>query len=168
MALLAQLLVGFGSLIGRTAFVRIGADVHYLNLFLVLIGATAAGGKGMSWGRCRSVLARVDADWCDNCVGGGIASGEGLIYALRDDRLDGDGNVLDAGQPEKRLLVLEPEWGRVMTIAAKDGNIVGPVLRNFTGIQATLARSRSKSPTTARRPICPSSGTSPRRRSRRG
>ena len=131
-AMLAQLIVGFGNLIGRTAYMRIGGDVHHLNLFLVLTGATATGGKGMSWGRCKSVLARVDPDWCENNIStSGVASGEGLIYALRDERFDGEGGVIEAGVKDKRLLVMEPEWGRVMTVAAKDGNITGPVLRNF-------------------------------------
>lgn len=124
-ALLVQLLVGFGNLIGRTAHFRVGGDVHFLNLYTVLIGDTATGGKGMSWGRCRSVLAKADPDWCEQNTTGGIASGEGLIYTLRDARGQ------DEGVTDKRLLAMEPEWGRVITVAAKDGSTVGPILRGF-------------------------------------
>jgi hypothetical protein len=42
-AVLANLLCWFGNAIGRGAFVRVGADSHYLNLFLALVGETAKG-----------------------------------------------------------------------------------------------------------------------------
>src|SRR5687768_8192847 len=38
-ALLIQLLAGFGSLIGKTAYFGIGGDFHYTKLFAVLVGA---------------------------------------------------------------------------------------------------------------------------------
>ena len=59
-ALLIQLLTGFGSLIGKTAYFRAEADHHHTKLFGVLVGASSKGRKGTSWGQIRRLLLRVD------------------------------------------------------------------------------------------------------------
>ena len=51
-ALLVQMLVMFGNVNGRTAHFRVGADVHYLNLFAGIVGETAKG-------RMRRIFARI-------------------------------------------------------------------------------------------------------------
>ncbi len=83
-ALLANLLVAFGNAIGRGSYVSVGADRHHLNLNVALIGETAKGRKGMSWGPVRNLLHAVDPEWLDERVQNGLSSGEGLIYAVRD------------------------------------------------------------------------------------
>ena len=83
-AVLANLLVGFGNAAGRSAHIRVGADRHGLNLNALLVGPTAKGRKGMSWNYVRELLHAVDPFWVDDKVLGGLSSGEGLIYAVRD------------------------------------------------------------------------------------
>jgi putative DNA primase/helicase len=55
-AILAQLLIGFGNLIGRHAYFAVEADRHYANEFAALVGETAQGAKGTSWGHARRLL----------------------------------------------------------------------------------------------------------------
>ena len=162
-ALLVQLLVGFGNLIGHTAHFRVGGDVHFLNLYTVLIGDTATGGKGMSWGRCRSVLAKADPDWCEqNTTPGGIASGEG-------------GRSTPSATPAARTKASRTSDSRhgtrvgrrFITVAAKDGSTVGPILRGFWD-SGNAPPSRPRTPTAAPAATCPSSATSPRRSSAPG
>ncbi|MGH8544201.1 MAG: hypothetical protein ACREX3_11365, partial [Gammaproteobacteria bacterium] len=119
-ALLVQILVAFGVLIGRSPYVPVEGDRHYANLFAILVGATAKGRKGTSWGRVRSVFERV-LGWLR--VVSGLSSGEGLKYQVRDPRAEMVKNkksgettkeVVDEGVHDKRLLVTEPEFAQVL------------------------------------------------------
>ena len=60
MALLSQFLVAFGCACGRGAYYQVEADRHYTNEFVVLVGPTATGRKGSSWGHVRRLLADAD------------------------------------------------------------------------------------------------------------
>ena len=142
-ALLVQLLVAFGSVVGRRAHFRVEADRHHTNLFAVLIGQTSKGRKGTSLGQARNLLQQVDADWNGNCVQSGLSSGEGLIFAVRDavyrsarpskkgTIASNDGNiaVADAGVEDKRLLVVEPEFAQCLKVMGREGNILSTVIR---------------------------------------
>ncbi len=114
-AMLVQFLVGFGNLIGRGPHFVAGADCHYTNLQVVIVGDTAKARKGMSWGQALQILRLVDTAWARDQVKSGLASGEGLIQALT------DGN--------KQLLLYEPEFSRVLKIAERKGSIVSEILR---------------------------------------
>ena len=55
---------------------------------------------------------------------GGLASGEGVIAELRDDK-----NGKDEGR-DKRLLLMEGEFAQVLRVLQRDGNTLSPILRN--------------------------------------
>jgi hypothetical protein len=69
------------------------ADRHGLNLFLVLVGATAKGRKGTALGHVKRLFERCDPEWTDRCVTSGLSSGEGLIWAVRDGDPQVDGGA---------------------------------------------------------------------------
>jgi hypothetical protein len=121
--ILFQVLVGFGSIVGRTAHFAIEADRHFGNEFLVLVGDTADGRKGTSWGHARRALAIADADWAANRIARGLSSGEGLIQEVRD-RVGADDGVAD-----KRLLVMEAEFANVLKQSERHGNTLSGQLR---------------------------------------
>jgi hypothetical protein len=140
-ALLIQILVGFGSLIGRTAHFKAEDDTHYLNEFVVLVGRTAKGRKGSSWGRVRRLLDPVDEEWAKERVQTGLSSGEGLIWAVRD-AVMGREKVKEKGGPtryeevqtdpgiaDKRLLIYEPEFALVLKQIERQGNTLSAILR---------------------------------------
>lgn len=140
-ALLIQFLVGFGSLIGRQAHFLAEADRHFMNQFAVMVGQTAKGRKGTSWGQIQRIFGAVDVEWNSTRVMGGLASGEGLIWAVRDQMHESlpireKGRVVryedvisDQGETDKRLLVQEPEFARVLQVIERDSNTLSAIIR---------------------------------------
>jgi len=140
-AMLVQFLVAFGNLIGRSAHFVHEADHHSLNLFTVLVGQTAKGRKGTSWGQVLRVLGTLDSPWSNARIMGGIASGEGLIWAVRDEIkemvpirekgrvVDYEEITSDKGENDKRLLVVEPEFARVLQVSERESNTLSAIIR---------------------------------------
>jgi hypothetical protein len=123
-AVLAQTLVAFGNVIGRGPHYRVEADEHPGRLYLGLIGETARGRKGTSWGHVNRLYAAVDETFGVR-IESGLSSGEGLIYRVR----DSDDNDADA-VPDKRLLVVETELASTLKMLERQGNTLSPVLRS--------------------------------------
>lgn len=132
-ALLSSLLAACGNAMGRGAHKRVGADRHYLNLNVGLVGETSKGRKGMSWNFVRDLLHAAEPFWAEDRIMGGLSSGEGLIYAVRDRRVseDADGNpvIVDAGASDKRLMVMEGEFAGVLKTASREGNTLSVLIR---------------------------------------
>ncbi|MGO9750052.1 MAG: DUF3987 domain-containing protein [Solirubrobacteraceae bacterium] len=125
MALLAQFLVAFGTACGRGAYYQVEADRHYPNEFCILVGPSAKGRKGSSWGHVRRALAEADPAFVDGCLASGLSSGEGLIAQVRDtiDETDADAPA------DKRRLVLEQEFAQVLKVLSREGNTLSPIVR---------------------------------------
>src|SRR5262249_32926092 len=141
-SLLGQLLVGFGSLIGRSAYFSVEAARHYSNLFCVLVGESSKARKGTSWSHVRHLLEAIDLKWAGSCIQTGLSSGEGLTSSVRDPierqealrdrdrRVTGYQTVLaDEGVSDKRLLIVEPEFASPLRVANREGNTLSCVVR---------------------------------------
>lgn len=140
-ALLVQFLVEFGSLVGRKAHFVVEADSHFTNLFVCLVGPTAKGRKGTSESQVRRILGAVDTTWATDRVMSGLASGEGLIWQVRDaietreptkdrGRITGYQTVIaDEGVSDKRLLVVEPEFARVLQVCEREACTLSAIIR---------------------------------------
>jgi hypothetical protein len=137
-AILVQLLTVFGNLLGRTAHFKAESDEHYGNLFTVLVGDSAKGRKGTSFGRVHKMMSVADPVWAKRNIASGLASGEGLLWHIRDassepssDRQRGitERGVTDPGVTDKRLLVVEPEFARVLQVCERETNTLSAVLR---------------------------------------
>jgi hypothetical protein len=137
LAVLAQLLVGAGAMIGRGAYFEVEGDRHHVNLNILLVGSTASGRKGSSWGQTRRVLKAADPIFVKDHIASGLSSGEGLIHAVRDERRGpskargeaGQEVVLDPGVTDKRLLVYESEFAVPLKRMALDGNSLSGLIR---------------------------------------
>ncbi|HXG70468.1 MAG TPA: DUF3987 domain-containing protein [Gemmatimonadaceae bacterium] len=139
-ALLVQMLVMFGSVIGRTAHFRAGADRHHLNLFAGVVGQTAKGRKGVSRGQAQRIFEPIDSTWT-RCITSGLSSGEGLIWAVRDAIekqqpikhagrvIDYQSVIEDPGIDDKRLLVVESELASTLKVMSREGNTLSAVVR---------------------------------------
>jgi Protein of unknown function (DUF3987) len=123
-ALLLTFLAAAGNIVGLGPRAMADAAPHPARLNIVLVGQTSRARKGTAWAQIRNLLARVDPSWTTGCVLPGIASGEALIAEVRDGTSDGDLGVAD-----KRRLVLEPEFARLLAVAARQGSILSAVLR---------------------------------------
>jgi hypothetical protein len=121
-AILGQLLVAVGSLIGRGAYFSVEATRHHPNEFLVLVGDSAKARKGSSWDHVARLLARIDPGAPER-THSGLSTGEGLVWAVRDP------SGQDKGAPDPRLLVVEPEFASVLKATGRDVNTLSPVLR---------------------------------------
>jgi hypothetical protein len=119
-AVLVQLLVAYGASVGGGAWFEVEATRHYPNEFAVLVGDSAVSRKGSALGHVKRLLGEVQEDFPSR-VKKGLSSGEGVVWLLR----DRDGK--DPGVSDRRLLVTEPEFARVLS--GRELSSLSPVLR---------------------------------------
>lgn len=148
-AILIQFLVTFGSRAGRNPYFLVESDPHYCNLSSVLVGASSKARKGTSFGRIKKLFK--DSDPCFETPPGGLVSGEGLIFHVRDaiyeQVKDSKSDALkaickDSGVEDKRLLIYESEFSAVLKVLKREGNTLSEVLRQAwdSGDLNTLAK----------------------------
>lgn len=136
-ALLFSFLLLYGNIIGRNAYFLAEADRHYMNLFVSLVGATAKGRKGTSFGQIKRLFEAVDENWARTRITQGLSSGEGLIWAVRDEQKTVKTNksgeqeeiVLVDGIEDKRLTVVEQEFASAIRVLKREGNTLSAIVR---------------------------------------
>lgn len=140
-AILTQLIIMYGNLIGRGPYAPVEADRHFTNLFGAIVAVTSKGRKGTSAGQARRPLAEVDEAWSMNRVLGGMSSGEGLIWGVRDPieksepikkkgLIEGYQTLItDQGETDKRLMVFESEFAGTIRVLGRDGNTLSAIIR---------------------------------------
>jgi hypothetical protein len=130
-ALLLQLLVALGNLMGHDPCFLVEDTAHTTNLFLCVVGTTSKSRKGTGWGRVRKQVAELDAAWESACIKSGLSSGEGLIEAVADRATVKYGDLAaQIASKEKRLLVLQDEFSSVLKIMQRESNILSAIVRN--------------------------------------
>jgi hypothetical protein len=132
-ALLLTLHAFFGNAIGRGPHYRVEGDRHHTNLFALVIGDTAKARKDTSAGRIRQLFRIADETWERSRVQTGLSSGEGLIWEVRDPvtrMKDGEEQQIDTGAGDKRLMVLESEFGGALSAMGREGSILSRVIRD--------------------------------------
>lgn len=160
-AILVQLLAGFGIFLGPGPYFRFGRSIHRTKINVVLVGPSGLGRKGTSWEEAEAFLSSVNPGF-RNIVVSGLSSGEGLIHHVRDPLykktpikegkriIDYQDEMIDGGADEKRAFVQEPEFSRVLKSAGREGSILSEVMRlaydkdefsilTKTGVKATGA-----------------------------
>lgn len=141
-ALLVQFLAAFGSCIGRSAHFTAEQTQHFMNIFAVIVGQTSKARKGSSWSHVQRVFEACDLTWGTNCVKGGLSSGEGVIWNVRDPiykkepikenrKFTGDYEEIcvDPGVEDKRLLVQEAEFSTALRMTERNGNTLSAIIR---------------------------------------
>jgi 5S rRNA maturation endonuclease (ribonuclease M5) len=147
-AVLIQFLAAFGNACGRGPGWRAESTEHGTNEFVGIVGATSKARKGTSWDRVCELMRLVDPE-SESRIASGIASGEGLIHAVRDpvvirrkartkeerDRAGEDGRIedeVDPGVSEKRLLVVEQELTKTLRVMQRErSSTVSDTLRGL-------------------------------------
>lgn len=115
-ALLVSFLVAFGNAVGSGPHMKVEAVSHPARLFAVVVGRTAKARKGTSWNHIKQVMSRADQEWSSTCVKAGLASGEGLIHFAEK-------------HVDKRILLQEGEFSRVLTAMNRDGSTLSEIIR---------------------------------------
>jgi hypothetical protein len=122
-AILTQLLVCCGALIGRGAWFQVEATRHHPNQFLLLIGDSSRARKGSSLDHVTKLLTEADPAFPSRLTTG-LSSGEGLVWKVRDP------SAQDPGTDDKRLLVIEPEFASVLKSTSREISTLSPTLRS--------------------------------------
>ncbi|MGI8477528.1 MAG: hypothetical protein ACR2OO_14330, partial [Thermomicrobiales bacterium] len=156
-AVLATFLVAFGNNVGRGPHVNIGDDRHGTNLNIGLVGDTSSGRKGSTEAPVERVMSLVDQKWVEDRKQGGLSTGEGLINAIRDPRFElnkktQEETMVDAGEPDKRLLCTEEEMSFLIKAASRQGNTLTEIIRKAWDSRTTLRVMTKMSPLRATKP----------------
>jgi len=132
-AVLAQILAGFGCMVGHRPYLTLDADEHHTNFHVCLVGNTGEGRKGTALTRAKQVLAWIEPLFVRQRCFGGVASGQAMIKEVCDDlyRKDKEGNavLIQAGAEDKRWLLVESEFGRTLTMCRAENSILSHVIR---------------------------------------
>ena len=131
-AILVNYLLMAGNAIGSGPFVAVGGARHGVADFAAQVGETAKARKGTAYADTLRTVKEADLTWAGTRVTGGLSSGEGLIFPIRDpveQTKKGETVVVDAGVPDKRLLCLEEEFSAVLKVATREGNTLTEQLR---------------------------------------
>jgi hypothetical protein len=141
-ALLLSFLAAASAALGPGPYVTADETVHGLRVWPVLVGETSKARKGSSWAPVRRLLEAADPAFAQQRIASGLSSGEGLIWAVRDpiskwERVKDPHTkvaemqevVVDPGEVDKRLLVLEEEFTSVLKVLSREGNTLSAVLR---------------------------------------
>ena len=157
-AIVLQLLAGVGNLLGSGPHVVIDEKRHPLKIWVLVVGATADGKKGTGANRVFSLLDQVDPSWRLRRKNG-IASGEAIVHQVRDDVVrirrvkKSDGTETETGETvegekDKRLLLKEEEFSRVLRLARRDGATLSATIREAWD-SSTLMTTSKVAPETA-------------------
>jgi uncharacterized protein DUF3987/primase-like protein len=140
-AILIHFLAEVGNAMGRSAYYLVEANRHYANLFALIVGSTSKARKGTSASRVKQVLELIDPQWVQHCFRTGLSTGEGLIWSVRDEIQGmvwhGTGanrqqvlEIIDPGVEDKRLLVIEAEFARTISVMERPGNTLSAIVRD--------------------------------------
>lgn len=161
-ATLITFLVFFGNIIGDNAHFMATARKHPARIFAVVVGESGKGRKGASLGPIQLLFRAIDPAWVQNGIKEGLSSGEGLIEAVRDEETrtvpitEGKGKnkeivgyeteIIAEGVTDKRVVILEEEFGRVLRTAKREGNTLSAIIRQLfdTGSVSVLTRTPLK------------------------
>jgi hypothetical protein len=152
-ALLVTFLACVGNAIGTGPHYVVSGARHELRIFPVLVGATSSGRKGTAVDTLGPLFTATLPLWWGRQQKG-MVSGEGLIYHVRDEVkakqaikakgiVTGYQDVIeDAGVEDKRLLIIEKEFGNVLGVLTRENNTLSGVIRDAWdgGHLATLAK----------------------------
>lgn len=131
-AVLTNYLVMAGNAIGGGPYSPVGATWHRVNLFAAHVGGTSKNRKGTAYSDTRAIVERADPTWAAKRISGGLSSGEGLVYPIRDPvekTKKGETVIEDPGEPDKRLLIVEEEFSSVCKVATREGNTITEQIR---------------------------------------
>lgn len=130
MAVLVTAITMAGNLISPYIGFSVGKTWHPPLLYTMIVGPTSEGGKGQSESRCEELMDLIDSEWVNN-ITSGLSSGEGLIEAIADPTPSGGStriqgkrveHTYNQGREDKRLMIFEPELGRLIKVLQRQGN----------------------------------------------
>jgi hypothetical protein len=140
-ALLLIFLAMLGNAAGAEPHILIGGQPQPGRLFVLIVGDAATGRKGTALALVQAVFDDADPDWSTDCLMSGAQSGEAVVSRVADpNQAYTYGSALRA---DKRLMVLEPEYGRLLERMA--GSTLSPIMRRaWDGSTLAVERTRGR------------------------
>jgi len=147
-AVLITFLTRFGIECSPNPHIMVGDTKHYARLFVAVVGDTSKSRKGTSAQPVERLFSglssffslnspnKIDIYTPANTSPGPLSSGEGLIYAVRNqlktwDDKKGSYKITDPGIHDKRLFVLDQELASALQCTKREGNTLSTILRGF-------------------------------------
>ena len=140
-AVAANVIALFSATIGRVPYMWIGDGKNHARPFFLIVGRSAKSRKGTAEALPRRLFKKVDELLRDRVPdyvpleihGGGLSSGEGIAHALRDasETTGKDDSPKDPGVPDKRLLVVEPEFAGALAAMRRETSTLSATIRNL-------------------------------------
>lgn len=135
-AVLITVLVQASAAFGNSKTLLVGDSKHYARLFAAIAGKSSRARKGTSYDPVKRVFEASEQLSSPSRIPklivtpGPLSSGEGLIFAVRDkSEREKDGVPIDPGIEDKRLLVVEGEFGAPLKAMQREGNTLSAILR---------------------------------------
>ncbi len=129
---LASILAFVGNVVGTGPHCMVGGTKHSLKFWPVLVGDTAVSRKGDGWKMTAFVAGLSSPRWNERVRLGGLSSGEGMIWEVRDEItkwIKGKEELVDPGVLDKRLTIVETEFARVLQSMERQGNTLSAIVR---------------------------------------
>ena len=140
-AVLATFIVRFGVEVGPDVYMNIGDTKHRARLAAVVVGASSKARKGTSGKPVERLFDFSNIAYSNGepyrsarSSKGPFSSGEGIIHAIRDsvskwNAKEGVEEIVDPGVEDKRLFVLDEEFGGVLANTKREGNTLSMIIR---------------------------------------
>ena len=137
-AVAANFIGSFSAIIGRSAFQNIGDSVCHARPYFLLVGRTGKSRKGTSEYTVRRIFNGVEQILHDDYPHdypplkrheGGLSTGEGLGYAIRDLVKDDEGGGDNGGTDDKRFYTVESEFAGTIAVSNRETNTLSPTIR---------------------------------------
>ena len=139
-AVLMTFLTRFGVEIGNSNTMEVGDTKHKPILACVIVGSSSKARKGTSSKPVEKLFALHNLPFSDYVLQvarsskGPFSSGEGIIYAIRDptekyNAKTKETEIVDPGVDDKRLFVMDEEFGGVLANTKREGNTLSMIIR---------------------------------------
>lgn len=173
-ALLVNLIVASGIAMGREIFFQVGAAQHHTVLYAVTVGETGDNKSDsttpllalMHAALALSVEANKESGTVEllpiaPTIFSGLSSGEGLLWQMRDERWEQRRDpkthtvqdvLVDSGVADKRLLIEESEFARVMSVMGRENSTLSANLRRLYDSPEVERSSPKNNPIVVTRP----------------
>jgi len=129
-AVLVTILAAFGALVGPGPHALADGAEHPARIWPLIVGDTSKARKGTSWAHPRRILNAADPAFTTDRILAGFGSGEALVDSV-------------AGDQDRRLFVVESEYGRILSVSKREGSTLATLLRQAWDGGRLQVRSRA-------------------------